>query len=481
MASPFFFVKKKDGKLCPVQDYRQLNKGTVKNEYPLLLISEIVDKLKGARIFTKMDVRWGYNNVHIKEGDKWKAAFKTNRGLFELLVMFFGLMNSPAMFQAMMNDLFKDLIDSGKVIIYMDDILIFTDTLEEHRLLVQKVLQCLWDNDLFLKPEKCSFEQSSVEYLGLIVSHNKLAMDLVKVAGIAEWPVPRTVKDVQSFLGFGNFYRHFIQDFSKLAHPLFDLTKKDHPWDWMPDCQTAFDGLKLAFTSSPVLLMPDLTKPYLVEVDASDFAVSGILSQCAEDQLWHPVAYLSKALSEAERNYDIYDKELLAIIRTLETWRHYLEGSPHVVEIWTDHKNLEYFKTAQKLSRRQARWALFLTRFDFTLVHKPGIHHRPDPMSRRPDHREGVEDDNTERVLLDPKFFQVRAARPAAVTSLGDTTLRQCIRDAKTKDTEVVNALDAILNNGPRSLVKSLQEWNLEDGLVLFRGKVYVPADQELR
>ncbi|TFY52046.1 hypothetical protein EVG20_g10729 [Dentipellis fragilis] len=173
----------------------------------------------------------------------------------------------------------------------MDNILIFTDTLDEHRLLVQKVLQHLRDNDLFLKSEKCSFEQSSVEYLGLIVSHDKLAMDPVKVTGIAEWP-----------------------DFSKLAHSLFHLTKKDHPWDWTPDCRMAFDGLKLAFTSSSVLFMPDLTKPYLVEVNASDFAVSGILSQCAEDQLRDPVAYLSKALSEAERNYDIYDKELLAII-----------------------------------------------------------------------------------------------------------------------------------------------------------------------
>ncbi|TFY55573.1 hypothetical protein EVG20_g9269, partial [Dentipellis fragilis] len=480
MASPFFFVKKKDGKLRPVQDYRQLNKGTVKNEYPLPLISEIVDNLKGTRIFTKMDVRWGYNNVRIKEGDEWKAAFKTNRGLFEPLVMFFGLMNSPATFQAMMNELFKDLIDLGKVIIYMDDILIFTDTIDEHRRLVQQVLQHLHDNDLFLKPEKCSFEQASVEYLGLIVSHDKLSMDPIKVAGIADWPTPCTVKDVQSFLGFGNFYRQFIKDFSKIARPMFDLTKKEQPWDWTPPCQLAFDQLKTAFTSSPVLIMPDPTKPYLVEVDASDFATGGILSQKAEDNLWHPVAYLSKALSDAERNYDIYDKELLAIIRALEAWCHYLEGCPHQIEIWTDHKNLEYFKTAQKLSRCQARWALFLTHFDFTLVHKPGVHHRPDPMSRRPDHREGVENDNMEHVLLDPKFLQLRATRPAMVTSLGNTDLRQRIRNAKTKDIEVINALDTILRNGPRSLVKNLQEWNYEDGIVLFRGKVYVPADPQL-
>ncbi len=288
MASPFFFVKKKDGKLRPVQDYRYLNSGTIKNEYPLPLIPELVDKLKGSRIFSKMDVRWGYNNVRIKEGDKWKAAFKTNLGLFEPTVMFFGLMNSPATFQAMMNEIFKDLIDTGKVIIYMDDILVFTATMEEHRRIVKQVLRRLEEHDLFLKPEKCFFERDSIEYLGLIISHDRLAMDPVKIAGIAEWPTPQKVKDVQAFLGFGNFYRRFIKDFSKTARPLFDLTRKDTPWLWTPTCQEAFDQLKDAFTSSPVLIMPDADKPYLVEVDASDFATGGILSQKGTDDQWHP-------------------------------------------------------------------------------------------------------------------------------------------------------------------------------------------------
>lgn len=179
--------------------------------------------------------------------------------------------------------------------------------------------------------------------------------------------------------------------------------------------------------------MPDPSKPYLVEVDASNFATGGILLQKGDDNLWHPVAYLSKSLSEAKWNYDIYDKELLAVIRALEAWRHYLEGSPYTVEIWTDHKNLKYFKTAQKLSRRQARWALFLTRFDFTLIHKPGVTHRPDPMSRQPDHRGGVTTDNTDRNLLDPKFFQVRATRPVAITTTGDPDLHRRIRDTKDK------------------------------------------------
>lgn len=197
MASPFFFVKKKDGTLRPVQDYRELNKGTVKNEYPLPLIPELIDKLKKAHIFTKIDLRWGYNNVRMKQGHEWKGAFKTNRGLFEPLVMFFGLMNSPATFQAMMNSILKDLIDSGKVVVYMDDILIFTETLEEHRRLVNEVLKRLKEHDLYAKPEKCVFEAESVEFLGLIISHDTLRMDPAKVAGIAEWPTPRRVSTLR--------------------------------------------------------------------------------------------------------------------------------------------------------------------------------------------------------------------------------------------------------------------------------------------
>ena len=196
MASPVFFVKKKDGSLRLVQDYRKLNDTTIKNSYPLPLISDIVGKLKKAKWFTKLDVRWGYNNVRIKEGDEWKAAFRTNRGLFEPLVMFFGLTNSPATFQTMINSLFKDLIDEGVVIVYIDDILIFTEDLELHRKVVKRVLDILRGNELYLKAEKCEFEKTQVEYLGLIISHGKMGMDPVKIEGVTKWPVPTCVKDV---------------------------------------------------------------------------------------------------------------------------------------------------------------------------------------------------------------------------------------------------------------------------------------------
>ena len=170
MASPVFFIKKKDGSLRLVQDYRALNAMTIKNKYPLPLISELIEKLRGAKYFTKLDVRWGFNNVRMKEGDEWKAAFRTNRGLFEPLVMFFGLTNSPATFQTMMNDIFHELIMEGVVVVYLDDILIYTETIEEHRLVTQRVMELLQKHKLFLKPDKCEFEQTRVEYLGVIIS-----------------------------------------------------------------------------------------------------------------------------------------------------------------------------------------------------------------------------------------------------------------------------------------------------------------------
>jgi len=222
-----FFIKKKDGSLRLVQDYHALNAVTVKNRYPLPLISELVSQLCRAKYFTKLDVRWGFNNVHIKPGDEWKAAFCTNCGLFEPLVMFFGMTNSPVTFQTMMNDIFRTLIAKGIVVVYLDDILIFTRTEEEHEQAVRKVLEVLAEHKLFLRPEKCEFHRKEIEYLGLVISENKVAIDPVKVAGVCDWPTLENQTDVQAFIDFVNFYRRFIRDFSTIARPLFDLTCSD--------------------------------------------------------------------------------------------------------------------------------------------------------------------------------------------------------------------------------------------------------------
>lgn len=203
-------------------------------------------------------------------------------------------------------------------------------------------------------------------------------------SAITEWPTPRKVKEVQSFLGFGNFYRKFIKDFSAIARPLYDLTKKGNQWEWTTECEESFQTLKRAFVTAPVLIMPDKEKPFRVETDASGFATGGVLSQQDENGDWHPCMFISQTMTEAERNYDIYDKELLGIIRALEEWRHYLEGAKFEFDIYTDHKNLAYFREAQKLNRRQARWALYLSRFHFKLHHKPGKQNIiPDILTRK--------------------------------------------------------------------------------------------------
>src|SRR5467141_238546 len=201
MASPIFFIKKKDRSLCLIQDYCKLNALTIKNTYPLPLIPDILNMVSGAKVkyFTRLDIQWGYNNVRIKDGDKWKVAFQMNRGLFEPLVMFFGLTNSPAMFQTMMNDIFRELIDEGVIVIYIDDILIFGgQTKEEHHAIVVWVLDILNKHQLYLKAEKCTFRQPMVEYLSLILSEGRVEMDPVKVAGICDWLTLRNVTEVQS-------------------------------------------------------------------------------------------------------------------------------------------------------------------------------------------------------------------------------------------------------------------------------------------
>jgi len=251
-----FFIKKKNGSLRLVQDYRVLNAVTIKNRYPLPLISKLVSQLRGAKYFTKLDVRWGFNNVQIKPGDEWKTAFRTNRGLFEPLVMFFGMTNSPITFQTMMNDIFRTLIAEGIMVVYLDDILIFTRMEKEHKQAVWRVLEVLAEHKLFLCPEKCEFHRKRIEYLGLVILENKVEMDPVKVAGVHNWPTLKNRTDVQAFIGFVNFYHHFIQDFSTIARPLFDLTRSDKAWNWDAKEQEAFERLKMAVTTAPVLVSP---------------------------------------------------------------------------------------------------------------------------------------------------------------------------------------------------------------------------------
>jgi RNase H-like domain found in reverse transcriptase/Reverse transcriptase (RNA-dependent DNA polymerase) len=235
------------------------------------------------------------------------VAFKINKGLFEPTVMFFGMCNSPATFQAMMDDIFMSMIDNRLVIVYMDNILIFANTKEELKQITKLVLEKLREHSLLLKAKKCEFCQTRIEYLGMIIEEGKISMDAVKVGGIEDWPVPTTLKQTRSFLVFGNFYQRFISHYSKLARPLNNLTKKDKKFEWTTECQKAFDTIKKRFTEEPVLLMPDQSKPFQIESDASKVATDMVLTQLDSNGDRHPIAFLSKTFSETERKYKIYD------------------------------------------------------------------------------------------------------------------------------------------------------------------------------
>jgi len=401
--SPVFFIPKKDGKKRMVQDYRYVNNWTIKNNYPLPLISQLVDKLKGCKLFTKMDLWWGYNNVRICKGNEWKAAFVTHKGAFEPLVMYFGLCNSPATFQKMMNEIFHDMLDVCMV--YIDDLMIFTDTddQEKHDRIVLEVLKRLHDNDLFVKPEKCRFRVTKVDFLGMIVSRDGIKMDPEKVNTILKWPEPTNVKQVQAFLGLGNFYRCFIKDYAIMARPMTDLTCKNTVFTFREKEHAAFEALKAAFTCAPVLQYPNQDHKFCLETDASEFTVGGVISVKCEDSEFRPVAYMSHSMTPPKRNYPIHDKEMLAIIKATEAWRHYLKATPYAFEIYMDHHNLMYFTKSQNLSKRQACWQMWMTHFNYLLIYKKGTQmHIADPLSRRSDYYISSSEDNKDQTLLNP-------------------------------------------------------------------------------
>jgi hypothetical protein len=340
--------------------------------------------------------------VWIKEGDKWKAAFRTNPGLFKLLVMFFGLTNSPATFQTMMNDILRDLINEGHVIVYLDNVLIFTENMEEHREIVKRVLKILQENKLFLKPEKCKFERTEIEYLGVIISHNSMKMDPVKIAGIMEWPEPKNLKQTQVFLGFINFYRRFVRGYSEIAKLLTRLTGKEG-WRWGAEQKEAFQKLKNRIAEDIVLALPTDEGKFQLAADASDGATGAVLEQEQEGE-WCPVAFQSHGLNDTEWNYKIYGKDMLAIMLALDEYRQLLMGARQTFEIWTDHQNLEYFKKPQTLNWRQAQWITELSKYDFSLKHQPrALNQMADLLSQRSDHNQG-KDDNKDVVLLKPEL-----------------------------------------------------------------------------
>jgi hypothetical protein len=335
------------------------------------------------KFFTKIDIISAFNNVRMKSGQEYLTAFRTRFGLFESLVMPFGLTGAPATFQRFINDTLREYLDLF-CSAYLDDILIYSRTEEEHTAHVRAVLQKLRDAGLFAKMSKCEFFVPETKFLGMIVGRDGIRMDPEKVQTVRDWRSPSCLTDVQAFIGFSNFYRRFIRDFSKIVAPMVALTRKDTPFSWDDKCELAFQSLKSAFIDAPVLMPFDWTKEVILETDASDYVSAGVLSQYDDSGVLRPVAFFSKKHTPAECNYEIYDKELLAIIRCFEEWRPELEGSELPIRILTDHRNLEYFTTTKQLNRRQARWSEMLSRFNFKIVYRPGKQgEKPDALTRR--------------------------------------------------------------------------------------------------
>jgi hypothetical protein len=409
--APILFVPKKDGTLRLCVDYRGLNKVTEKNRYALPLITEILDRVAGASWFSKIDVKDAYYRIRIKPGDEWKTAFRTRYGHFEFLVMPMGLTNAPATFQSYIHQALRGLVDNS-CIVYLDDILIYSKTREEHTRHVREVLERLREAQLYAQVSKCQFYQEEISFLGFVLNRQGIAMDTARVQTIREWPEPTSYHDIQVFLGFCNFYRRFIYQYSGIVAPLTNLLKgmvngrKPGLVRLEAESLAAFHRLRNEFQKAPLLRHFDPARPIRLDTDASEFAAAGILSQKGDDGLWRPVAFWSRKFKGPEERYGTPDKEMLAIVESFRHWRHYLEGSRDRVEVYSDHKNLEGFMRQPRLNGRQARWCMYLAGYDFVIYHQEGKRNAADAPSRRPDY-----EDKTRPKRLE--FLPALAARMA--------------------------------------------------------------------
>ncbi|KAL4014605.1 hypothetical protein IC575_026814 [Cucumis melo] len=359
---PVLFVKKKDGSMRLCIDYRELNKVTVKNRYPLPRIDDLFDRFCGATVFSKIDLRSGYHQLRIKDGDIPKTAFRSRYGHYEFIVMSFGLTNAPAVFMDLMNRVFREFLDTF-VIVFIDDILIYSKTEAEHEEHLRMVLQTLRDNKLYAKFSKCEFWLKQVSFLGHVVSKAGVSVDPAKIEAVTGWTRPSTVSEVRSFLGLAGYYRRFVENFSRIATPLTQLTRKGAPFVWSKACEDS-RNLKWLVTA-PVLTVPDGSGSFVIYSDASKKGLGCVLMQQGK-----VVAYASRQLKSHEQNYPTHDLELAAVVFALKIWRHYLYGEK--IQIFTDHKSLKYLFTQKELNMRQRRWLELVKDYDCEILYHPG-------------------------------------------------------------------------------------------------------------
>ena len=380
--APVLFVPKPDGTLRMVIDYRALNRLTVKDKYPIPVISDLIDQLRDATVFSALDLTQGYYQHRlVSKSDQELSTFITpNMGAFSYLVLPMGLSNSVSVFQRAMSKIFAPFMGkNGFVLVYLDDILIYSKSPEEHLEHLEKVFKVLDEQKLYIRMRKCTFNASEVKYLGHIVGNNQVKPDPKKVEAVKNWPVPGNLPQLRSFLGLVNYFSKFIDKHAAKARPLTDMLRTGVPFNmYTPERMGAFNELKTALTTAPVLTIPDLKKPFKVVVDASQFDLSGILLQ--DDK---PVAYESRKLKPAECNYPTHEREMLAAVHCLRTWRCYLDG-PQPFKLYTDHKPLLLFDDQPSITSRQARWMQLFALFDFEWHYTKGKDNPADFLTRLP-------------------------------------------------------------------------------------------------
>jgi hypothetical protein len=362
--APVLFVEKKDITQWMCVDYRSLNEVTIKNKYPLLQIEDLFDQMKGASVFSKIDLRSGYHQLKIQESDIPETAFRTRYGLYEDTVMSFGLTNVLAYFMYLMNKVFMEYLDKF-VVVFIDDILVFSKTEEENEKHLRLILEKLQSNNLYAKFSKCEFWLTKVAFLGHVISSRGVSVDPGKVKDVLNWMPPTTASEIWSFLGLAGYYCRFIKDFSKIAKPMTKLLEKNKAFEWSVKCQASFEELRKRLTAAPVLVLPDLTKKFDIYCDASHRGLGCVLMQ--EGQV---VCYASQQLRKHEENYPTHDLELAIVVHAPKIWRHYLIG--HRCEIYSDHKSLKYIFTQNDLNLQQRQWLELIKDYDLRINYHTG-------------------------------------------------------------------------------------------------------------
>ncbi|KAK1595958.1 hypothetical protein QYE76_059205 [Lolium multiflorum] len=467
--SPVLFVDKKDGanRLCT--DYRKLNDVTIKNKYPLPKIEDLFDQLTGATVFSKIDLRTGYHQLKIRASDIPKTAFTTRYGLYEYNVMSFGLTNAPAYFMNLMNKIFMNFLDKF-VVVFIDDILIYSKTEEEHEQHLEVILETLRQHKLYAKFSKCEFWLKEVGFLGHILSAGGIAVDPAKIKTVEEWKTPTTQTEVRAFLGLAGYYRRFVEGFSSIARPMTQLLKKDKKFEWTDKCEASFQQLKTRLTTAPILIMPDITKPFDVYCDASKIGLGCVLMQ--EGKV---ISYLSRQLKQHEQNYPTHDLELAAVVLALKVWRHYLMGNR--CEIYSDHKSLKYIFTQKELNMRQRRWLELIKDYDMEIHYHPGkANVVADALSRQPCQLNSMI--AAEQPSLHEEFEQFRLELVSegylASIELQPTLIGQ-IKEAQKGNASIAGIKSQMAAGKAPGFTED------EEGVLWYDGRLCVPSDSELK